>query len=48
MAFYQDGRWSDDLRMAILRDEWAALPRPKSWELAATAIEDERMARDEG
>lgn len=38
-AFYQDGRWSDDLRMAMLRDEWAALPRLKSWELAAKAVE---------
>jgi RimJ/RimL family protein N-acetyltransferase len=38
-AFYQDGRWSDDLRMAILREEWAALPRLKSWELAAKAVE---------
>lgn len=38
-AFYQDGRWSDDLRMAILREEWSALPRPKSWELAAKAAE---------
>jgi RimJ/RimL family protein N-acetyltransferase len=34
-AYYQDGRWIDELRMAILRDEWAALPRRKSWELAA-------------
>ena len=38
-AFYQDGRWSDDLRMAMLREEWAALPRLKSWELAAKAVE---------
>jgi RimJ/RimL family protein N-acetyltransferase len=38
-AFYQDGGWSDDIRMAMLRDEWAALPRPKSWELAARAVE---------
>ena len=38
-AFYQDGRWSDDLRMAMLRDEWAALSRSKSWELAARAVE---------
>ena len=32
-AWYQDGRWSDDVRMAMLRDEWLALPRRKSWEL---------------
>lgn len=36
-AWYQDGRWTDDLRMALLRDEWAALPRRKSWELVAGA-----------
>jgi RimJ/RimL family protein N-acetyltransferase len=45
-AFYQDGRWSDDIRMALLRDDWAALPRPKSWELAARAIEAEGAAVD--
>ena len=38
-AFYQDGRWSDDVRMAMIRDEWLALTRPKSWELAAAEIE---------
>jgi RimJ/RimL family protein N-acetyltransferase len=47
-AYYQDGRWSDELRMAILRDEWAALPRPRSWELAARAAEpDDGGARAE-
>jgi RimJ/RimL family protein N-acetyltransferase len=30
-AFYQDGVFQDDIRMAILRDEWAALPRRRSW-----------------
>ncbi len=28
-AYYQDGRYQDDVRMAILRDEWAAQDRPK-------------------
>ena len=37
-AFYQDGRWSDDIRMAMLRSEWEALPRKRSWDLAAEAI----------
>jgi RimJ/RimL family protein N-acetyltransferase len=45
-AFYQDGRWSDDIRMALLRDDWAALPRPKSWDLAARAIEAKGAAAD--
>ena len=31
-AFYQDGAYQDDIRMAILRDEWAALPRKRSWD----------------
>ncbi len=31
-AFYQDGVFQDDIRMAILRDEWEALPRKRSWE----------------
>jgi RimJ/RimL family protein N-acetyltransferase len=39
-AFYQDGRWSDDIRMAMLRSEWDALPRKRSWDLAAEAIAD--------
>ena len=38
-AFYQDGRWSDDVRMAMIRDEWLALDRPRSWDLAAAEIE---------
>ncbi len=29
-AYYQDGRYQDDVRMAILRDEWRALDRPKA------------------
>jgi RimJ/RimL family protein N-acetyltransferase len=32
-AWFQDGRYVDDIRMAMLRDEWLALPRPKSWDL---------------
>ena len=39
-AFYQDGRWSDDVRMAMIREEWLALTRPKSWELSAAEIEE--------
>ena len=31
-AFYQDGVWQDDIRMAILRSEWEALPRKRSWD----------------
>jgi RimJ/RimL family protein N-acetyltransferase len=46
-AFYQDGRWIDDIRMAILRDEWAALPRLMSWELAAKAIETETFVGED-
>ncbi len=47
-AFYQDGRWSDDIRMAMLRDEWAALPRLKSWELAAKAADTEGVVGADG
>ena len=32
-AHYHRGRHIDVHRMAILRDEWAALDRPKSWDL---------------
>ncbi len=28
-AYYQDGRYQDDVRMAILREDWRALARPK-------------------
>ena len=38
-AWFQYGVFSDDVRMAMLRDEWLALPRPKSWELVAAALE---------
>lgn len=33
-AHFADGRFLDVLRMALLRDEWLALERPRSWELA--------------
>jgi diamine N-acetyltransferase len=36
-VWFQDGVHTDDIRMAILRDEWLALPRPKSWELLPKA-----------
>jgi RimJ/RimL family protein N-acetyltransferase len=36
-AWWQDGVWKDDIRMALLRDEWLALDRPRSWELVAEA-----------
>ena len=37
-AWFQDGVFLDDIRMAMVRDEWLALPRPKSWELVASAV----------
>jgi [ribosomal protein S5]-alanine N-acetyltransferase len=33
-AFYQDGVFQDDIRMAMLRSEWDALPRKRSWQYA--------------
>ena len=36
-VWFQDGAYLDDIRMSLLRDEWLALPRPKSWELVAAA-----------
>ena len=33
-AFYQDGRFQDDVRMAIIRSDWAALDRKRSWDYA--------------
>jgi len=32
-VWFQDGVHTDDIRMALLRDEWLALARPKAWEL---------------
>ncbi len=32
---FHRGDYHDMITMAILRDEWLALPRPKSWELPA-------------
>lgn len=34
-ALFRNGRHHDVLLMSILRDEWAALQRPRSWELGA-------------
>lgn len=43
-AFYQDGRWSDEVRMAMIREEWLALDRPRSWDLAAAEVEPRRAS----
>jgi RimJ/RimL family protein N-acetyltransferase len=34
---FSDGRFTDVLRMSLLRDEWKAQERPKSWEFVADA-----------
>jgi ribosomal-protein-alanine N-acetyltransferase len=31
-AFYQDGIFQDDIRMAMLRSEWEAIDRTRSWQ----------------
>jgi RimJ/RimL family protein N-acetyltransferase len=36
-AWWQHGRWLDDVRMALLRDDWLALDRPRSWDLVEEA-----------
>ena len=41
-AFFQDGRFIDEIRMAIRRDEWLALPRQRSWDHLAEADTAER------
>ncbi len=41
-SYYQDGRFVDEVRMALLHDEWAAQTRRRSWELVAEAVEAER------
>jgi RimJ/RimL family protein N-acetyltransferase len=33
-AFYQDGVFQDDIRMAMLRSEWEERPRKRSWEFS--------------
>jgi RimJ/RimL family protein N-acetyltransferase len=38
-SWFQDGRWSDDVRMAMIRDDWTALTRPRSWDLVAAELE---------
>lgn len=45
--WFGDGVYGDDVLMALLRDEWLALPRLKSWELMARAIETEGVVGDE-
>jgi RimJ/RimL family protein N-acetyltransferase len=32
-AYFQDGVFQDEIRMAMLRSEWEALERPKAWDL---------------
>ncbi len=44
--WFVDGAYGDDLWMALLRDEWLALPRLKSWDLMARAIETEGVVSE--
>jgi RimJ/RimL family protein N-acetyltransferase len=37
-AYFQDGEFVDEIRMAMLREEWAALPRPRSWQLVEQVV----------
>jgi RimJ/RimL family protein N-acetyltransferase len=37
-SWWQNGAWQDDVRMALIRDDWRALDRPRSWDLVAEAI----------
>ena len=37
-AWWQNGAWQDEVRMALLRGEWAALTRPRSWDLVREEI----------
>lgn len=37
-AFVDRGRFIDEVRMSILRDEWLALERPRSWDLAGDPV----------
>jgi RimJ/RimL family protein N-acetyltransferase len=37
-AHFADGRFTDVLRMSLLREEWEAHPRPKSWDIAAPGV----------
>lgn len=36
-AWFEDGEYLDDIRMAMIREEWLALPRRRSWERVADA-----------
>jgi RimJ/RimL family protein N-acetyltransferase len=47
-VWFQDGGFTDDIRMAMLRDEWLALPRLKSWELLARAADTEGIVGEDG
>lgn len=39
-AFFQDGEFVDEIRMSMLRHEWSALTRLRSWQLVERAVRD--------
>jgi RimJ/RimL family protein N-acetyltransferase len=41
-AYFQDGEYVDEVRMSLLRAEWLALPRAKSWDLVDGAVHGDR------
>jgi ribosomal-protein-alanine N-acetyltransferase len=47
-VWFQDGEYLDDIRMALLREDWLAAPRLKSWELTARAVETTGVVGEEG
>jgi RimJ/RimL family protein N-acetyltransferase len=40
--FRREGVWRDSLLMAIVREDWASLARPRSWELRAPPPDPDR------
>lgn len=46
-VWFQDGRYTDDIRMGLLRDEWLASARLKSWELLAKAADTDGVVGDD-
>jgi diamine N-acetyltransferase len=44
--FRRGGRWRDSALMAILREDWEALDRPRSWELSGAEHSDAEYSDD--
>lgn len=47
-SWFGEGRYGDEIRMSMLREEWLALPRRRTWDLVAEAAGEDPSSQRQG